>query len=74
MEYTSTQMRKSGIDDIKQKFLQIYADLPFGLRKEIIAVVDDEPFTWNSAKIEIENDTDIGEQILDKLSKLEIIR
>lgn len=60
--------------DIKAKFLQIYANLPLNQRNEIVVVVDDEPFTWNSAKIEIENDTEKGKQILNKLVDLQIIK
>lgn len=60
--------------DIKAKFFQIYAHLPLNQRNEIIIVVDNEPLTWNSAKIEIENDTQKGKQILNKLVNLEIIR
>lgn len=60
--------------DIKARFLQIYANLPLNQRTEIVVVVDDEPFTWNSAKIEIENDTEKGKQILDKLVDLQIIK
>lgn len=60
--------------DMKARFQQIYANLPLNQRVEIIVVVDDEPFTWNSAKIEIENDTEKGKQILDKLIELQLIK
>lgn len=59
--------------DIKTKFLRIYANLPLGQRSEIVVVVDDEPVTWNSARIEIENNTDKGKEMLDKLVKMGII-
>lgn len=61
-------------DRVKTKFLQIYANLPLNQRNEIIIVMDDEPLTWNAAKIEVENNTQIGRQILDKLIKLGIVR
>lgn len=60
--------------DWKAKFLKVYANLPFAAREEIIAVIDDEPFTWNSARIEVENDTPKGNQILDLLVKLKILK
>jgi len=61
--------------DNKTKFLQIYANLPLNVRnEEIIAVVDGEPVTWNSAKIEVENDTSKGTRILNQLIKLEILK
>lgn len=60
--------------NMKIKFLQIYANLPLNQRKEIIVVVDDEPLTWNASKIEIENDTQKGKQILEKLTALGILK
>jgi len=60
--------------DNKSKFLQIYANLPLNVRSEIVAVVDGEPVTWNSAKIEVENDTPKGTEILNQLVKLEILK
>ena len=38
-----------------------------------MVVIDNEPLTWNVAKIEIDNDTEKGKQILNLLTKLEII-
>ena len=60
--------------NIKTKFLQVYANLPLNQRSEIIVVIDDEPLTWNAAKIEIENDTQKGKEILEKLVKLRILK
>jgi hypothetical protein len=59
--------------DKKAQFLQRYANLPFGARKEIVVVIDDEPLTWNAAKIEIEQETAKGKEILDILLKLGIL-
>jgi hypothetical protein len=58
----------------KESFLKIYANLPLSQRTEIIVVIDGEPLTWNSARIEIENDTDKGIEILEKLTKMEILK
>jgi len=60
--------------NLQTKFLQIYANLPLNQRNEIVVVVDDEPLTWNAAKIEIENNTQKGREILDKLVSLGIIK
>lgn len=60
--------------NLQTKFLQIYANLPLNQRNEIIVVVDDEPLTWNAARIEIENNTDKGKEILEKLVALGIIK
>jgi len=59
--------------DDRGAFLKIYANIPLSLRKEIIAIMDEEPFTWNSAYIEILNKTDKGEKILKKLVEMKLI-
>lgn len=60
--------------DKKAKFYQIYANLPLGARSEIVAIIDNEPISWNAAYIEIENNTSKAEEILNRLVELEIIK
>jgi len=57
----------------KEKFFRLYANLPINIRKEIIAVVDDEPITWNVANQELSNNTKLGDKILKQLEDLKII-
>lgn len=59
--------------DLQSKFLRVYANLPLNQRAEIVVVINDEPLTWNSAKIEVENNTPTGKEILEKLVRLGII-
>ena len=57
----------------KSKFIQIYSSLPEAIRKEIIVVVDDKPYTWDVAYLEICNDTALGKKILDKIKNMGLI-
>ena len=58
----------------KEKFLKIYANLPLGIRQEIVLVLDDgRPITWDVAFVEVESETPLSGQILEKLEKLKII-
>ncbi len=58
----------------KESFLKIYANLPIGVRQEIILVLDDErTLSWNAAFFEVQADTPLANEILDKLEKLQII-
>lgn len=59
--------------DKKTQFLKIYANLPLGMRSEIVVVAGNEPLTWNSAKLEIEQDTPKGKEILKILTDLKIL-
>lgn len=55
-------------------FMKVYANLPVGLRNEIIVVMDGlGPITWNVAYIEIANDTELGKKILTRLREMEIV-
>ena len=62
------------MDSSATKFQKIYANLPLSQRNEIVVVIDNEPLTWNAARIEVDNDTKKGKQILEILVKLKIIQ
>ena len=58
----------------REQFLKIYANLPLGIRQEIILVLDDRgPITWDVAFVEVSADTPLSKQILEKLERLQII-
>lgn len=60
--------------DKKAKFIGIFANIPEKIREEdIIVVVDNKPFTWNSAVIEVKNDSEIGKKILKNLEKMGLL-
>ncbi len=62
------------MDNKKEKFMRIFANIPEKIRSEdVIAVVDDKPFTWNNAMIEIKNDSELGKNILKLLEKVGIV-
>ncbi len=58
----------------KERFLKIYANLPLGVRQEIVLVLDDgRTITWDVAFFEVENDTEFSKIILEKLEKINLI-
>jgi len=60
--------------ELRIKFKKIFANLPEKVRKEdIILVINKEPYTWNAVFFEINNSTDLGEEMLNKLKNLKII-
>lgn len=61
------------MEDEKAKFLKIFENIPENLRKNIIAVIEEKPYTWNVAYIEIRNNTELGKKILKALKELKII-
>jgi hypothetical protein len=58
----------------REKFLKAYANLPLGLREDIVLVLDNRgPLTWNAAYLEVYNNTELSKTILGKLADLKII-
>ena len=55
------------------RFHKIYDNLPLEERKRVIVVINNEPMSWEIARVELNNKTKIGDQILKKLIELLII-
>lgn len=60
--------------DLKAKFLKVYANLPLGVREEIVIVIDGEPLSWKATQLEVEQNTKKGKEILENLNKLQILK
>lgn len=60
--------------DKKAKFHEIYANLPLGSRTQIVVIIDNEPLTWNSAKVEIDSNSSKTQEILDKLEMIGLLK
>ena len=58
----------------KDRFIKVYSNLPINLRNEVILVLPNiGSITWNVASLEINNETEIGKLIINKLIELKII-
>lgn len=65
-------MKKREYDVLRSRFLRIYANIPQNIRaKDIIVMVGDEPYTWNTAAFEILNNKERAKKIL-KILKEEL--
>ncbi|HCX27646.1 MAG TPA: hypothetical protein DHI91_00715 [Candidatus Portnoybacteria bacterium] len=61
------------METAKEKFLKVYANLPLGIREEIILILEGKPITWNVAYLEVNNNTKNSQEILRKLEELKIL-
>jgi len=59
--------------DLNERFYKVYNNLPLGIREEVILVLNDETITWKVARLEIDHDTPLSKEILEKLDELEFI-
>lgn len=75
--YATNAMRtmdKKEYEDLRVKFLKIFANIPDKIRSEhSIVIIDDKPYTWNNAAIEVKNDTAIGKKIIETLKRSRLI-
>ncbi len=58
---------------LKEKFLKIYANIPLGLRDDIILVFENKPLTWNVIYLEVRENTEASIKILEELKALNLI-
>jgi hypothetical protein len=62
------------MEDKREKFLKIVSNLPDKVRNEdIVIVLNNQPYTWNAAYIEVKNMSETGKKILKSLEALKII-
>lgn len=59
--------------DQRSKFLKIYANVPDALREDIMVMVSQKPYTWNTAFLEIRNNTALGNKIITALEEMKIL-
>lgn len=57
----------------KEKFLRAYSNLPENLRGEIIVVVDEKTYTWNTVYFEVKENTTLSKKLLKTLVETGLI-
>ena len=58
----------------RDAFFRFYANLPIGVRREVVLDLPERgPITWEVAYREINEDTELGKSILQKLIELKFI-
>ncbi len=63
----------SKIEDLRAKYHRMFANLPIGIRSDIIAVIDKQPMTYYVCWLEINQKTKMGDRILIYLDELRLI-
>ncbi len=60
-------------EELNAKFVRVYANLPVPERSQVVAVIDDKPYSWDVAYAEISNETVLGNKILKKMKLVGIL-
>ena len=59
--------------DKREKFLKTYANVPEGLRGDIIVIVEGKTYNWNTSYFEIKENTELGKKVLKALESIGLI-
>lgn len=59
--------------DLKERFYKAYHRVPLGVRDEPILIINDDSISWRVARLEIDENTPLSKEILEKLAALKII-
>lgn len=59
---------------LRENFLKTYANVPIGLRDDVIIVLEDSgPISWNAIYLEVKNNTELSKKILEAMRLLKLI-
>ena len=59
---------------LRTQFLKAFANLPETVKsEEVIAVIDEKPYTWVAAAIEIRSESSTGRKVLKILQELDVL-
>jgi hypothetical protein len=62
------------MEEERIKFMKIFNNLPEKVRSEdIVVFINEKPFTWSSAFIEIKMRNELGKEILKRLKSLGVL-
>lgn len=67
------------MEQLRERFLRTYSNVPLAIRDDVIYVIDDEatgtkkPISWDVAFIEVQGNGSYCDQILKGLEELELI-
>lgn len=61
------------MENKRAKFLQMYSNVPDELRTDIIIVIDEKTYTWDTSYFEIKDDTELGKKILKALEDIGLL-
>lgn len=61
------------IEERRTRFHHMYANLPLGIRDKIICVIDDEPYTYQVVRLEVNQGTKLGDRMLEFMDRLEVL-
>jgi len=73
LDYMGEKM-DTDIGSLRAKFLKAYSSVPEKLRDDVIAIINDKPYSWNASYVEILAKTALGDSIITKLEEVGLFK
>jgi len=61
------------MDEERAIFMKSYSNVPDSLRDDIIVVLDEKTYSWNSVYFEVKENTELGTKLLKKVKEIGLI-
>ena len=62
------------MNDLKSRFYKTFANLPLGVRDEIVLVLNSQPMTWNVIKLEVDTESKLSKEALSLMNELKLLK
>ena len=62
------------MNDLESRFYKTLANLPLGVRDEIVLVINSQPMTWNVIKLEVDIKSKLSKEALKLMNELKLLR
>ena len=62
------------MNDLESRFYKTLANLPLGVRDEIVLVINSQPMTWNVIKLEVDIESKLSKEALKLMNELKLLR
>ena len=61
------------MDEQRAIFIKSYSNVPEILKKDIVVVLNEKPYSWDNVYFEIKNDNALGRELLKKMRDMDLI-
>ena len=62
------------MDELGSRFYKTFANLPLGVRDEIVLVINNQAMTWNVIKLEVDIGSNLSKEALKLMNELRLLR
>ena len=61
------------MDEERAIFIKSYSNVPEVLKKDIIVVLNEKPYSWDNVYFEVKKNSSLGKELLKKMKEMDLI-